>query len=132
MPETSNLAKQSILPFKGWEVWLLTGFLLSSVDFDYILLRHEKILEQFPPLNSFPTWIVSVATIQFMKLKNAIMRKLYKNFHIFHFQERIVSAETICGNAINMLLQNWFLTHYTSRCIISLGELSLQNWILQP
>jgi hypothetical protein len=26
------------------------------------------------------------------------MRKLYENLHIFHFQKRIVSAETICGN----------------------------------
>ena len=25
------------------------------------------------------------------------MRKLYENFHIFHFQKRIVSAETIRG-----------------------------------
>ena len=28
------------------------------------------------------------------------MRKLYKNFHIFHFKKRIVSAETIRGNTI--------------------------------
>ena len=26
------------------------------------------------------------------------MRKLYENFHIFHFQERIVFEETICGS----------------------------------
>ena len=29
------------------------------------------------------------------------MRKLYENFHIFHFQKRIVSAETIRGNTVN-------------------------------
>ena len=28
------------------------------------------------------------------------MRKLYENFHIFHFQKRIVSAETIRGNMV--------------------------------
>ena len=50
--------------------------------------------------NSFLPSIVSVATIQFMKKKIAIMRKLYENFHIFHFQKRIVSAETIRGNTV--------------------------------
>ena len=29
------------------------------------------------------------------------MRKLYENFHIFHFQKRIVSTETIPGNTVN-------------------------------
>jgi hypothetical protein len=28
------------------------------------------------------------------------MRKLYENFHILHFQKRIVSVETICGNTV--------------------------------
>ena len=28
------------------------------------------------------------------------MRKLYENFHIFNFQKRIVSVETIRGNMI--------------------------------
>ena len=28
------------------------------------------------------------------------MRKPYENFHIFHFQKRIVSAETIRGNMV--------------------------------
>ena len=28
------------------------------------------------------------------------MRKPYENFHIFHFQKRIVSTETICGNTV--------------------------------
>jgi hypothetical protein len=28
------------------------------------------------------------------------MRKLYANFHIFYFQKRIVSAETIRGNTV--------------------------------
>ena len=28
------------------------------------------------------------------------MRKLYENFHIFHSQKRIVSAETILGNKV--------------------------------
>ena len=28
------------------------------------------------------------------------MRKLYENFHILHFQKRIVSAETIRGNTV--------------------------------
>ena len=40
-----NLENQIILSLKWWEVWLLTSFLLSSVDFVYILLRHEEILE---------------------------------------------------------------------------------------
>ena len=35
-----------------------------------------------------------------MMLKIAIMRKLYENFYIFHFQKRIVSAETIRGNMV--------------------------------
>ena len=30
------------------------------------------------------------------------MRKLYENFHIFYFQKRIVSAETIRGNKVNI------------------------------
>ena len=30
------------------------------------------------------------------------MRKLYENFHIFNFQKRIVSAETIRGNTVNI------------------------------
>jgi hypothetical protein len=29
------------------------------------------------------------------------MRKLYENFHIFYFQKRIVSAETIRGNTVS-------------------------------
>ena len=29
------------------------------------------------------------------------MRKLYKNFHIFHFKKRIVSTETIRGNTVH-------------------------------
>ena len=29
------------------------------------------------------------------------MWKLYENFHIFHFQKRIVSTETIHGNTVN-------------------------------
>ena len=33
------------------------------------------------------------------------MRKLYENFHIFHFQKRIVSAETIRGNMV--LFSRW-------------------------
>jgi hypothetical protein len=32
------------------------------------------------------------------------MRKLYENFHIFHFQKRIVSAETIRGNTVTVFL----------------------------
>ena len=28
------------------------------------------------------------------------MRKLYENFHIFHLQKRLVSAETIRGNTV--------------------------------
>ena len=30
------------------------------------------------------------------------MRKLYENFHIFHFQKSIVSAETIRGNTVRI------------------------------
>ena len=33
------------------------------------------------------------------------MRKLYENFHIFHFQKRIVSAETIRGNMVFIVQQ---------------------------
>ena len=29
------------------------------------------------------------------------MRKQYENFHIFHFQKRIVAAETIRGNTVS-------------------------------
>ena len=32
------------------------------------------------------------------------MRKLYENFHILHFQKRIVSAETIRGNTVSTVL----------------------------
>ena len=28
------------------------------------------------------------------------MQKLYENFHIFYFQKRIISAETIRGNTV--------------------------------
>ena len=34
------------------------------------------------------------------------MRKLYENFHIFHFKKRIVSAETIRGNTVFIGTQN--------------------------
>ena len=38
------------------------------------------------------------------------MRKLYENFHIFHIQKRIVSAETVSGTTV---LQNGFrLSHF--------------------
>ena len=50
-------------------------------------------------------WIVSGANIQFMNQKIAIMRKLYDNFHIFHFQKRIVSSKTIRGNTILYSIQ---------------------------
>ena len=30
-------------------------------------------------------------------------RTVYEDFHIFHFQKRIVSTETICGNTIYIL-----------------------------
>ena len=33
------------------------------------------------------------------------MRKLYENFHIFHFQKRIVSSETILGNTVPIFSQ---------------------------
>ena len=35
------------------------------------------------------------------EVKIAKKGKLYENFHIFHFQKRIVSMETICGNTAN-------------------------------
>ena len=37
------------------------------------------------------------------------MWKLFENFHILHFQKKIVSAETICGNTVilNDLLNEW-------------------------
>ena len=54
----------------------------------------------FISTNSFLPWIVSTATIQFMKEKIAIMRKLYENFHIFQFQKRIVSAKPVCGDTV--------------------------------
>ena len=28
------------------------------------------------------------------------MQKIYENFHIFHFQKRIASVETICENTV--------------------------------
>jgi hypothetical protein len=43
------------------------------------------------------------------------MRKLYENFHFFHFQKRIVSAETIRGNSVvlkqisHVFIQNFLL-----------------------
>ena len=37
------------------------------------------------------------------------MRKLYENFHIFHFQKKIVSAETIRCNTIGHWLNTKFL-----------------------
>ena len=39
------------------------------------------------------------------------MRKLFKNFHIFHFQKRIVSAETVRGNTVfqNFIFFNFVL-----------------------
>ena len=40
------------------------------------------------------------------------MRKLYENFHIFHFQNRIVSAEYICGNTVC-----WFLSKNISNFV---------------
>ena len=38
------------------------------------------------------------------------MRKLYENFHILHFQKRIVSVETICGNTVHILDSNVLLS----------------------
>ena len=32
------------------------------------------------------------------------MRKLYENSHIFHFQKRLVSADTIRGNTVNDII----------------------------
>ena len=43
--------------------------------------------------------------------KIAIMRKLYENFHICHFQKRIVSEETICGNTVFYCLEMWKQVH---------------------
>ena len=37
------------------------------------------------------------------------MRKLYENLHIFYFQKRIVSAETIRGNTV--IFRNEYLAH---------------------
>ena len=34
-----------------------------------------------------------------------MVRKLYENFHTFHFQKRIVSAETIRGNTVCTKIQ---------------------------
>ena len=54
--------------------------------------------------NSFLPWIVSPLQYFPRQLFNlwskfiAIMRKLYENFHIFHFQKRIVSVETMLVN----------------------------------
>ena len=36
------------------------------------------------------------------------MRKLYENVHIFHFQKRIFSAETIRGNTVSLFVQLQF------------------------
>ena len=40
------------------------------------------------------------------------MWKLYENFYIFHFQKRIVSAETIRGN---MVIEEFSLTGLTAK-----------------
>ena len=37
------------------------------------------------------------------------MRKLYENFHIFYFQKRIVSTETIRGNSVPVLRLKYFI-----------------------
>ena len=56
--------------------------------------------------NSFLPWIVSPLQyfprqlFNLLSKKISIMRKLYENFHIFHFQKRIVSAKTIRGNTV--------------------------------
>ena len=42
------------------------------------------------------------------------MRKVYENFHILHFQKRIVSAEIICGNTVSVL--DVRITSDTIRC----------------
>ena len=31
------------------------------------------------------------------------MQKLYENFHIFHFQKKVVSVETIRGNTVSQI-----------------------------
>ena len=40
------------------------------------------------------------------------MRKLYENFHIFHFQKRILSAETIRGFTVVAATSIWGNTVY--------------------
>ena len=40
------------------------------------------------------------------------MRKLYENFHIFHFQKRIDSAETIHGNTVGEIMLLLFENTY--------------------
>ena len=42
------------------------------------------------------------------------MLKLYENFHIFHFQKRIVSAETIWGNAVRIFFFFFYKNNFTS------------------
>ena len=49
----------------------------------------------------FINWIVALETIEGGKLfkgGNYLQTTINENFHIFHFQKGIVSAETICGN----------------------------------
>ena len=50
--------------------------------------------------DSFLPWIVSPFNSFWGNYPIAIMWKLYENFHILHFQKRIVSAEAICGNTV--------------------------------
>ena len=66
------------------------------------------------------------------------MRKLYENFHIFYFQKRIVSAETIQGNYswkygmfnallvvfLGLFIQNHAYLYWTTKGDINYGSLS--------
>ena len=56
--------------------------------------------KKFPPFNSFPPFSSFRGNYSNHEVKIAIMRKLYESFPIFHFQKRIVFAETICGNTL--------------------------------
>ena len=83
--------------------------------------------------NSFLPWIVSHfnsfrGNYSIYEVKIAIMQKLYENFHIFYFQKRIVSAETIRGNTVVSALS--FLLCIKTWIVSSLKVSWFQNVLL--
>ena len=54
------------------------------------------------------------------------MRKLYENFHIFHFKKRIVSAETIRGNKVCQIWtlgsKEWYYLNFVTCTYLTLNK----------